>query len=121
MLGQKIKRCRELKNYTQEFLAAELKISQSTYSRIEANQTDITIGRLTQIAKIFGLKGPEDILCGEHTTFNLNHNTNASGITVNQHAPDYRDDYILALKEQISLMSELINQKTNRKKITKKK
>lgn len=106
MLGAKIKRLRELKNYTQEFVASEIKVSQSTYSRIESDSVDITINKLERIASVLGLKGIEEIICPEHTTFNISHNTNASGITVNQNAPDYRDQYIAILEEYIVTLKE---------------
>jgi transcriptional regulator with XRE-family HTH domain len=51
-LGQKIKKLRELKNYTQQHLADELGISLSGYGKIERDQTEITMARLLEIAKI---------------------------------------------------------------------
>ncbi|MDB5128196.1 helix-turn-helix domain-containing protein [Mucilaginibacter sp.] len=39
-------------NYTQEYLAAKLNISQNAYSKIELGYTKITVERLFQIADI---------------------------------------------------------------------
>ncbi|OJW15790.1 helix-turn-helix transcriptional regulator [Mucilaginibacter sp. 44-25] len=47
-----IRRKRETLNYTQEYLAAKLKISQNAYSKIELGYTKITVERLFQIAEI---------------------------------------------------------------------
>ncbi len=47
-----IRRKREALNYTQEYLAAKLKISQNAYSKIELGYTKITVERLFQIAEI---------------------------------------------------------------------
>lgn len=47
-----IRKQREEKNYTQEYLAAKLKISQNAYSKIELGYTKITLERLFQIADI---------------------------------------------------------------------
>lgn len=47
-----IRKQREIKNYTQEYLAAKLKISQNAYSKIELGYTKITLERLFQIADI---------------------------------------------------------------------
>jgi transcriptional regulator with XRE-family HTH domain len=47
-----IRKQREAKNYTQEYLAAKLKISQNAYSKIELGYTKITLERLFQIADI---------------------------------------------------------------------
>jgi len=43
---------REFRNYTQEYLAAKLNISQNAYSKIELGYTKITLERLFQVAEI---------------------------------------------------------------------
>lgn len=47
-----IRNKREDLNYTQEYLAAKLNISQNAYSKIELGYTKITLERLFQIADI---------------------------------------------------------------------
>jgi transcriptional regulator with XRE-family HTH domain len=47
-----IRNKREFLNYTQEYLAAKLNISQNAYSKIELGYTKITVERLFQIAEI---------------------------------------------------------------------
>jgi transcriptional regulator with XRE-family HTH domain len=47
-----IRNKREELNYTQEYLAAKLKISQNAYSKIELGYTKITLERLFQIAEV---------------------------------------------------------------------
>jgi transcriptional regulator with XRE-family HTH domain len=47
-----IRNKREYLNYTQEYLAAKLNISQNAYSKIELGYTKITVERLFQIAEI---------------------------------------------------------------------
>lgn len=47
-----IRNKREELNYTQEYLAAKLNISQNAYSKIELGYTKITVDRLFQIADI---------------------------------------------------------------------
>jgi len=58
-LGNKIKsvainirKIREHLNYTQEYLAMKLNISQNAYSKIELGYTKITLERLYQIAQV---------------------------------------------------------------------
>jgi transcriptional regulator with XRE-family HTH domain len=46
-----IRKKREYKNYTQEYLAYKLNISQNAYSKIELGYTKITVERLFQIAE----------------------------------------------------------------------
>ncbi|HZY36588.1 MAG TPA: helix-turn-helix transcriptional regulator [Mucilaginibacter sp.] len=47
-----IRKIREFKNYTQDYLAVKLHISQNAYSKIELGYSSITLVRLLQIAEI---------------------------------------------------------------------
>ncbi len=47
-----IRKVREYRNYTQDYLAAKLEISQNAYSKIELGYSKITLDRLFQIALI---------------------------------------------------------------------
>jgi transcriptional regulator with XRE-family HTH domain len=76
MLGRKIKKLRELKNYTQEYMATNLQISQNTYSRIENENVKISTDRLKEIASI--LEVPSEYLISEDRpllTFNTSNNS----------------------------------------------
>ena len=52
-LSNKIKLLREVHNYTQEFVANELEISQKTYSQLEKGETKVTIDRIEKLAKLY--------------------------------------------------------------------
>lgn len=47
-----IRKIREYRDYTQDYLAAKLKISQNAYSKIELGYSKLTVERLFQIASI---------------------------------------------------------------------
>ena len=47
-----IRKIREYRDYTQDYLAAKLKISQNAYSKIELGYSKITLDRLFHIAVI---------------------------------------------------------------------
>jgi len=51
-LGENIKKLREFKNFTQQYLADELGLSLSGYGKIERDQTELTINRLLKICEI---------------------------------------------------------------------
>ena len=51
-IAANIRHKREYRNYTQEYLALKLNISQNAYSKIELGYTKITVERLFQIANI---------------------------------------------------------------------
>ena len=53
-IGGNIRKYRELKNFTQEYVADELGISRVQYGSLEQGKNDITITRLYNIAKILG-------------------------------------------------------------------
>ena len=50
--GFNIKRIREQKGYSQEFMATQLDISQASYARLESEESKLTIDRLQKIAEI---------------------------------------------------------------------
>lgn len=52
--GYKIRKIRERNNLTQEYVADQLDISQNAYSKIENDQTQLTIDRLLKLIKILG-------------------------------------------------------------------
>lgn len=74
-VGQRIKKLREAKNLTQEFMANNLKISQNSYSRIETENTKLTTDRLSEIAEILNVP-TEFILNTQSPIYNF-HNENA--------------------------------------------
>jgi len=51
-VAAKIRKIREGKNYSQDYLAAKLGISQNAYSKIELGYSNITLSRLASISDI---------------------------------------------------------------------
>lgn len=52
LVAGNIRKVREFRHYTQDYLAAKLGISQNAYSKIELAYSKITLDRLFQIADI---------------------------------------------------------------------
>lgn len=52
---ENIKKIRELKNLTREYMADELKMSTSGYGKIERGEVDLTVSKLKKIAKALGV------------------------------------------------------------------
>jgi transcriptional regulator with XRE-family HTH domain len=73
-VGSRIKKLREAKNFTQEFMANNLKISQNSYSRIETENVKLTTERLKEIAQILDVPA-EFILTNEAPNFSVNNST----------------------------------------------
>lgn len=53
--GEKIKKLREIRGYSQEFMAVKLKISQEQYSYLENKQKNIPHDKVEQIAFLLGV------------------------------------------------------------------
>ncbi|AYL95304.1 helix-turn-helix domain-containing protein [Mucilaginibacter celer] len=51
-IGEKIRLERLAKQYSQEYMAWSLEISQAAYSKVERDETELTIRRIYQIAEI---------------------------------------------------------------------
>ena len=79
VLGDNIRKHRLRLNYSQEFVAEELGISQNAYSKIEANQTkNFTIERLEQLAALFETTVNDLLGIEKHITFNTTNDHNDS-------------------------------------------
>jgi transcriptional regulator with XRE-family HTH domain len=103
-LGSKIKKLRELKNFTQDFMADKLGISQGAYSRMELGESAITYGRLEKISEILELK-PEDIITfNESMVFNVMHNQTGNGLVIQNNPPNNKERELY--ESQISLLRE---------------
>lgn len=55
----KIRKVREYKNYSQEYLASKIGISQNAYSKIELGYSKITLDRLFHIANLLDVDTQE--------------------------------------------------------------
>jgi transcriptional regulator with XRE-family HTH domain len=55
MLSTKIRFLRDSKNWSQEYVAEKLNITQTAYSKLESGQTKLTTERITQLAILFNV------------------------------------------------------------------
>ncbi|MEM9339604.1 MAG: helix-turn-helix domain-containing protein [Bacteroidota bacterium] len=117
-IGTKIRKIRELKNYTQEYMAQQLGIAQNSYSRYENPDTDVKPDLLAQIADILEVS-PEQIEGFDEKQIFNNHGTmeSQSGAVglyqVNHYAIDPKieklyEDQIALLKKQNELLEAKI-------------
>ena len=81
-IGLNIKKIRELKGYSQDYMANQLAISQRQFSRIEKNEVDLNLSRLNDISKLLEVT-PSQIL-GFDEKFIFQNCEQASAITTNQ-------------------------------------
>lgn len=81
-IGTKIKKLRELRNYTQQHMAEQLDMSRIGYGKIERNETEVTYKKLEEIAKILDMEvvdlvGFDESKCFVNISYNSNSNNNS--------------------------------------------
>lgn len=69
-LGTKIRKIRELKGLSQDYMATQLEFSQRAYSKLENNEIKLDWDRLTNIAKILGIDSVEMVSFDDSLIFN---------------------------------------------------
>lgn len=114
-VGQKIKKLRELKNFTQEHMANSLSMTQSAYSKIETGETDISYSKLEKVAEVLQLR-PEDIITfNEHLVFNIMHNQNVNGVhgsqlyLIPEEFKKFHEEQVNSLKEEIVYLKSVLD------------
>ena len=114
-IGQKIKKLRELRNFTQSHMAEELGLSQSAYSKLELGETEITYNKLERVAEVLGMRPEEVISFNESMVFNVMHNQTGNGFVINNNQlteaeRHLYEEQISILKEEVSYLKRLLEQ-----------
>lgn len=81
--GLKIRRLRELRNYTQEHMAERLKIGQNTYSRYENGEIEPKVSHLRTIAEVLDVP-VEELLRPDPIVVHMSHNETAQNVVHQQ-------------------------------------
>jgi transcriptional regulator with XRE-family HTH domain len=116
-IGEKIAKLRELRDYRQEYMAAQLKIQQAAYSAIETGKTDVKLSQLQKIADILEIDLAKLIGFDEKTIFNVsndmsnNNGENQTGVIFQQTQQTEKELYERLLTEkqkQIEFLQSLL-------------
>jgi len=106
-IGTKIRKIRELKNLKQEHVAEKLGISITAYGKIERDETDISIERLDQIAKVLEI-APQDILAfDERMLFQFLSSASQCGYTYNINNYGITENERKLYEDKIRLLEEV--------------
>ena len=74
-VGEKIKKVRELRGYTQEHMAHSLGITQAAYSKLEKDENRINLDRLEEVAKLLEMEVADILTFDEKKVFHsISHN-----------------------------------------------
>lgn len=107
----KIKKVRELRGYSQQYMGDELILSTRAYSKIETGETQLTIKRVNQISEILEIDALELLGFDHLQIFN-----NAESANINSGYPHIYEKliaqyerHIKSLEEQIQLLKSQIS------------
>jgi transcriptional regulator with XRE-family HTH domain len=105
MIGEKIRKIREMKDFSQEYMAKKLDMSQNNYSRIEMGKVKVDIDRLQEISKLLEVDPIDIINFDDRYVFNsISHSQTGgetkSGIFNNQLIHNELKEEIAYLREE---------------------
>lgn len=120
-IGSKIKQIRELRNYTQEYVADKLGMSIAGYSRIERNQVDVNFEKLNKIASVFNVQVAELIKFDDEAIFSIQNLTNSVNgnkvnIQFNENEKKLYEALIEQLKNEITFLKSELKRERELKK-----
>lgn len=112
-LGNKIKTARYMKNYTQEYMADLLKVSQKTYSNFENDKTEPTLSQLEKISEELEISILELLQDAVYITNNGGENSSNQQGLVFYNCPEnlikQYENRIQDLQEEVEYLKSVIN------------
>ncbi|MCC6186729.1 MAG: helix-turn-helix transcriptional regulator [Chitinophagaceae bacterium] len=112
-VASNIRKCREIRNYDQAYMAKALDISTTAYRSIESGATKLTLDYIFAIAKILSIT-PETLLnFDENTIFNIYNNTVRRDLigkvdNLHQYSVDDFKDLINMLRMSHEKLAEMV-------------
>ena len=113
IIGKNIRKFRELKGYSQEYMANEMELTQASYAKLESNSTKISVERLFTIAKLLETDVADILELNKQTIFNQNNTGTANAFGNVENYQDNKKIYEKLLQskdEQIALLKSLLSQ-----------
>lgn len=117
-IGGKLKKLREENGFSQEYVAHELGISQSTYHKMESEQIRLTVERAKQLAKLYAID-PEYFFTAEASAIYYNNGGGNYHNSVHSNIEKYDNSTGELNKELFELLrTELSQARLEREKFT---
>ncbi|MCP1660130.1 helix-turn-helix domain-containing protein [Neisseria perflava] len=108
---EKIRKIRELKNFSQENMAEQLQMSVNGYAKIERGEVGVQMDKLEQIAGVFGMDVVDLLSLDKNMVYlNIENSTNASNYYASQ------EQYIFEiekLKQQAGYLQVMLAEKNS--------
>lgn len=119
-VGENIRMHRDLKGFSQEYMAQELGINQSSYAKIEKETTKLTVERLQRIAEVLDVEVSSLLSSSKQNIFNQTNEKESYGSVygyienlhienkeITEKLLQSKDNLIKKLEEQITYMQKL--------------
>jgi transcriptional regulator with XRE-family HTH domain len=104
-IGRKLRKVRELKSYSQEYVAHELDISPRHYSRLESGQLDMKLAFIEQTCKLLEIEPIQLFGFDERYFFEQCSNGVGKNITVN----NIPDNVLSLIINRLNDLEEKVN------------
>ena len=112
IIAKNIRKHRELKGFSQEYMAHQLNVNQSTYAKMENSSTKITIDKLFSVAQLLETDISEILDLKNQTIYNQDLKDNSVGHqqveNLYQENKEVYQELLKAKDEQIALLKEQI-------------
>ena len=115
MISKNIRKYREIKGFSQEYMANQLDINQASYAKIENNSTKLTVERLFAISKLLETEITDLLDLKNQTIYNVYDNEFGVGKqnveNLYQENKEVYEKLIQSKDEQIALLKQMLEQK----------
>jgi transcriptional regulator with XRE-family HTH domain len=109
LIGEKIRKIRGLKGFSQDYLASKLQITQNAYSKMERGETKISDERLTQISNVLEIPKESIEQFSEKIFVNMANNKKSNEnirIETNEIIPKHYEIEVERLNQRITLLEQ---------------
>ena len=114
-IGNRIKKIREYKNYTQEWMAGQLGITQRAYSKIENDEVTLSVDKLFSISEILDVNVSEFLNNDGKYIYNniTTHQKGGTAFVINQaeKAMELYEKLLAEKDAHIATLQKLVNKK----------
>jgi len=116
MLGNKIRKVRELKGYSQDYMAQKLNISQRAYSKLEREEIKLDWQRINEISKVLEIDPIDLISFDDSLIFNNCNQSGKANNIYNNFPEELKEQYekrIESLISEVAFLRKQILKTTN--------
>ena len=114
IIGKNIRKFRELKGYSQEYMANEMELTQASYAKLESNSTKISVERLFTIAKLLETDVADILELNKQTIYQQDIKEHSIGHqevqNLHQDNKEVYEKLLQSKDEQIALLKSLLSQ-----------